>query len=448
MENKQNKKYITSYVLSDGQLVELIYRPELDDVRLITFKDGQKQLWEEIDLGDKLLLPYPAENELIQKKVVRLPSGIEHYESEVDLVTEIQEFIHKYLDISLIFETISAYYVLLTYLYDKLPNILYLRFIGDYGGGKSRALSVFSSICYKTMTTSGASSVSPIFRIIDAFKGTLILDEGDLSGSDTYNELVKILNSGYERDKPVLRSEQSGNSKAYDVKAFDVYCPKVIATRFNFKDLALESRCLTEVMAKSKIRENIPLNLPDSFEDEALKIRNKLLCFRFKNYHNNFSDYDNSLDASIEPRLRQIANVMLSITKDDCAKAMIKEFMIKYNEQIVNDRSLEFEAKFVEIMFKLSRDKCLESITVNEITEEYNKIRGSAKELTSGGVGKILKNKLNIYTRHTLQGNVIKQENKERLDILYHKYGMMNEMNDMKDNGGDISNEKDGFFNA
>ena len=435
-KNNNNKKeyYTSGTILPDQKLTEMIYRPASNDTRLVTYKNNEQKTWEKITLDNKILAPYPSYYELVNKNVIIFPSDITPYESEMELIFEIQDFIHKYLDISFIFETICAYYVLLTYLYDRLPNILYLRFIGDFGSGKSRALKVMSALCYKSMVTTGATSLSPIFRIIDTFKGTLILDEADLSNSDTYNEMIKIFNSGYEPDKPVLRSEQN-SKKGFDVKAFDVYCPKVIATRFNFKDLALESRCLTEIMAKAKLRDDIPLNLSEEFEDKALELRNKLLYFRFKNFHNDFT-LEHNLDKSIEPRLRQIMNTMLSIVKDEETQAMIKNFITSYHKQLVSDRSLEFEAKIIEAVFNIQNCNELENITVGAITAEYNTIRDGAKELTTGAIGKIIRNRLQIKTQHTSRGNVLSNENKERLEILFTKYGLVNEMKVMKDNPG------------
>jgi predicted DNA-binding transcriptional regulator AlpA len=54
------------------------------------------------------------------------------------------------------------------------------------------------------MFVSGASTVSPMFRIIDAFRGTLILDESDFRFSDEKAEIVKILNNGNAVGFPVL----------------------------------------------------------------------------------------------------------------------------------------------------------------------------------------------------------------------------------------------------
>ena len=73
-------------------------------------------------------------------------------------------------------------------------------FIGlDTGSGKTRFLLTAGSLCYKPIFASGASTVSPLFRILDSMRGTLIVDEGDFRFSDEKAELVKILNNGNGR---------------------------------------------------------------------------------------------------------------------------------------------------------------------------------------------------------------------------------------------------------
>ena len=129
------------------------------------------------------------------------------------------------------FEAISAYYVLFSWLYDRFNELPYLRVRGDYGSGKSRFLLTVGSLVYKPMFVSGASTVSPIFRTIDAFRGTLVIDESDFKESDERNEIIKIFNQGNARGFPVLRSEQVGNRKEFDVRAYTVFGPKLIATQ-------------------------------------------------------------------------------------------------------------------------------------------------------------------------------------------------------------------------
>ena len=101
-----------------------------------------------------------------------------------------------------------------------------------------------------------------LFRIIDAFRGTLIIDEGDFRLSDERAEIVKILNNGNARGFPVLRSEVTP-SREFNPTAYTVFGPELVATRGFFEDRALESRCLTEQMG-SAAAETFPINLPAS----------------------------------------------------------------------------------------------------------------------------------------------------------------------------------------
>ena len=140
---------------------------------------------------------------------VPLLSGLEEYGSEAELIAEIQTFIHRYVDVSSLFESIASYYVLLSWVYDSFNELPYLRLRGEPGSGKTRFLLTAGSLCYKPIFASGASTVSPLFRIIDSFQGTLIIDEGDFRLSDERAEIVKILNNGNARGFPVLRTEVS-----------------------------------------------------------------------------------------------------------------------------------------------------------------------------------------------------------------------------------------------
>ena len=260
------------------------------------------------------LVPYSPDNNLIKNDVVLLPSGPEEYGSEAELVAEIQAYIHRYVDLSPQFERIASYYVLFSWLYDGFNELPYLRVRGDYGSGKTRFLLVVGSLCYKPVFASGASTVSPIFHILDAFRGTLIIDEGDFRWSDDKADIVKILNNGNVRGSPVLRTEVSRTGE-FNPRAFQVFGPKIVATRGFYEDRALESRFITEETGNRGLRRDIPINLPAAYKEEALHLRNKLLLYRFRNYGKTFAA-DTLVDPTLEPRLNQIFVPLLSIISD------------------------------------------------------------------------------------------------------------------------------------
>jgi hypothetical protein len=163
-----------SAILQDGTMVELIYRPDLRRTSLAIFSAGRWTLQEKVDLaGDTRLVPFSPGNNLIKNEAVLLPSEPKIYGSEAELVSEIQQLIHRYVDFDPAFEKVATYYVLLSWLYDAFNELPYLRLRGDYGSGKTRALLILGSLCYKGFFASGASTVSPIFHTLDAFRGTV-----------------------------------------------------------------------------------------------------------------------------------------------------------------------------------------------------------------------------------------------------------------------------------
>ena len=101
-----------------------------------------------------------------------------------------------------------------------------------------------------------------------------------MKNSDEYNEVVTILNCGFEQGRPVIRATKDNPDK---VQILPVYGPKVFATRRRFKDAALEARCLTEIMEETD-RDDIPPVLGQTFFDEQGGLRDKLLLFRLRNY--------------------------------------------------------------------------------------------------------------------------------------------------------------------
>lgn len=419
-------EYKTTYDYNSS-LYEMVYDKESDKTYYIRCdSNGNLETGiEKITHGEREYIPLPPNHMLVSKGVVLFPSGLSPYFSEKELLSEIRAFIHKYVDISEEFEVIASYYALLTWKYDKFYELPYLRFRGDYGTGKTRGIKTIGSISYKPIFTGGATTPSPVFRIIDEIGGTLVLDEADFSRSDMTSEIVKILNSGYQKGSPVLRSEGKG---VFEVKAYEVFCPKIIATRESFADNALESRFLVEEMGKNTLRADIPRETRDEFDKEALQLRNKLLQWRFDNY---FVDVEkkNTVIKGIHPRLNQIVLPLLSIIKDKDVEENLINFIIRYNEDLVADRGLSRESDIIFAIFKLEYDNFNKSVfTVKQITDEVNKfIDEDDKDgkLHPRKAGWYLRRKLQLKSEKTRIGYVLNTEqNRDKLSFWKERFGI------------------------
>src|SRR6185369_12618469 len=322
MPDEKRKRYCAGAVLPDGRVVELVYR-EIDGAT--GFVVGKGEEWEEmesVEAAGEILVPFSPQNNLLVHRVVLLPSKPLEYGSEEELRAEIAAFIHRYVDLPPEFEAVACEYVVFTWLFDLFNEVPYLRVRGDFGSGKSRFLLTLGSLCYLPIFASGASTMSPLFRIMDVFRGTLILDEGDFRASDEKAEIVKMLNNGHARGFPILRTEQTA-AKELNPRAFHVFGPKVLATRGFFDDRALESRCISEVLGNRSQRTAIPLNLGDDFKHEALILRNKLLLYRIRT-----RGVPRVVDAEIsdvEPRLAQIFRQLLATVADPASREQLLE---------------------------------------------------------------------------------------------------------------------------
>ncbi len=427
-EAKQHKATPTiSAVLPEGELVEMVYDPDSKQTAFAIWNGSQWSIEAGVTLSEgKRLVPYSPGNNLIINEVVLFPSEPQEYGSEKELVSQIQVFIHRYVDVSALYEKIASYYVLFTWLYDSFNELPYLRLRGDPGSGKTRFLLTVGSLCYKPIFASGASTVSPLFRIIDTFRGTLIVDEGDFRLSDERAEIVKILNNGNARGFPVLRSEVTPK-REFNPTAYTVFGPKIIATRGLFEDRALESRCLTEVTGQQRLRGDIPINLPASHKQEALELRNKLLLFRFRNLHKRVP-VEALVDRSIEPRLNQVFAPLLSIIEDHKAREEIRELARKYHLELVADRGLDAEAQLLEIIRDMiAADET--RLSVKDITSWFADRHGDdyERKISTRWIGNIIRKRLLLKTQKSNGVFVIPTAETPKLPRLYEKYGISSE---------------------
>jgi len=152
------------------------------------------------------------------------------------------------------------------------------------------------------MYVGGSVNPAPIYRVINKWRGTAIFDEFTLKESDESTDIIQILNNGFQRGKPVLRCKDHNYS---DVESFDPFCPKILACRQQFKDMALESRCITEII-KETTRDDIPTDLGATFKQERQELQNKLLLYRLKNWNKVIPDEKLCFNfGRIQPRIKQ-----------------------------------------------------------------------------------------------------------------------------------------------
>jgi len=444
-----NKPILTSKVIDEkGILHEQIFTGEAQEAKYIGWDGTAFTESHEIHI-DKTVYQ-PLLGEAVLKKAVLLPSGVLDYLDIETLIEELRAHINRYVDVSDRYRQIASWYILSTWLIDKIGTTSYLRAIGDYGTGKSRFKRVLGGLCYKPIFISGAITPAPIFRMIETWGGTLVFDEMDMKFSDEQNIVVKILNCGNERFNPILRCSDKDYSK---ISFFDTFSSKVFCTRGRFKDQALETRCLTEVMRETT-RSDIPPLLSDGhpFFKEEMSLRNKLLMFRLKCWGSLRLVEPDKIDiGNVEPRLKQdILPMAMLFWRLPQMRDEIKMYVRKYNNELVEERANTYEGMIVNTILEHIEEDFTLSISPKKSTELTASMIGAMmkerynmeKKPNSSAIGKRLRI-LGLETKPVkVNGQTIRAVmiSKEKMSILKRKY--IPEVTADTEVTGDISTEK------
>ncbi len=421
---KEKKEIViyTSLIINDNFIAEQVYTDKGNQFCVYTYGDK-----EQIDYKNELIIGglkhKPLFGEEIRKKAIHLPSKAQEYESDEKLDEEIKSHVHEWLDVPPDVLQFAVWNIKRSWVFERFHTLNYLRALGDTGQGKSRFLDVLGYLHYKPIATSGATTAAPVFRIINKWKGTLIMDEADFQKSDEAQDIIKIINQGYERGRHIMRCDKENSNK---INFFDPFCPKILATRKTFYDKAVESRCITQVMTGTS-RKDIRWNLNAAFWKKTEEIRNKLLMWRFRNYHKINPDKNIDLNiGDLEPRVQQIVGSFISLFGDDKKQLEgFKDFIKKYQEELIDERRSSFEGNVVSAIYSLLEDKktnisALDIIIEGNITNSKGvqvKPRGLSSTIKALGFGKAKQTKVDDKNKRCIPLN------KDHLVHLFTRYG-------------------------
>lgn len=392
---------------NDGHTVMLeeIYNTATGLASFVKWKDGCATIVDNYENTGVVMLPRMDDG--VRKGIIVLPDGVDEYVNTEEILTKIRVFIKKWVDISEDYLEFCSWYVLLSWVHDRFNVLNYLRVMGDFGTGKSRFLDVVGGICYRAMNASGATTAAAVARLIEFWKGTLILNEADWEKSDEKQDIVRILNEGYEKQRAVIKAHID---KQKELIYYNVFGPKILATRNAFEDQALESRCLTEVMAETQRTDICPVLLV-SFFDERRALLRKLLMWRFKNWHKITEThvekvYPELVKRNIEKRLIQSTVTFTVLFADDpYLMERFFRFIEKYQTELRDARAQTTPGMIVNSIYSLVIKEDL-IITASKIAEEMINQGWSGDPPSPRTIGKHLRT-LQLSTKLKREGGSV-----------------------------------------
>ena len=412
-KKKSSNKVLISYN-DDKKLIDTLFDWEKTQFIEYNRLSNDVSLKEKIKIKNILYYPISSSSWFIDNWLILFSWSVAKYDSDNELINDIRDFIHKYVDIQEELEIVCVYYIIMTYFFQKFSEVPYLRVIWDYWSWKSRFLKTIWWLCHNPIMVNWWLSSSALFRILDMVKWTLVFDEADLKQSDTTNEVVKILNNGYQKWQSIIRADWN----KFEVNSYSVFWPKVIWSREDFKDKALESRCITFIMKRTN-REDIKRNLDEEFEKEALELRNKLINYKYKNY--NKVILKEEVIKWLEPRLNQIINPILSVIDDEDDKTVVILNSLNYQDELKKDRYLSIEWQIFQVINDLFKNT--DSITYSSILYEL----GMDYKLHPRKLGSVLKNHWIIAYRTNKWFKIDLNNNNDVLEKHYKEYSITND---------------------
>lgn len=422
----QKSTPVTSAILRDGALLEMLHDPVRCSTSFVHAAGREVQIVAQYELPDgRSLRPLSPLNNLLTHAVVLFASEPTEFGSKAELLAQVQDYVHQYCDLSPLFEQIASHYVLLSWLGDSFNEVPYLRVLGPPGSGKTRFLLTVGALCYKPIFASGASTVSPLFRLLDSIGGTLVLDEADFRFSTERADIVKILNHGTVRGFPVLRSEQNASTKEFNPFAYHVFGPKLVAARSEFDDPALETRFISERLGDQPLRSDVPISLDARHGSRAQELRNRLLSFRLS--HRHMPRRRPAMAAHLDPRLQQMFGPLLELIDDAGRAADVMALARQYQRDLIYQRGAAIEGRLLETVRDLAGDRPGKALGVKDVAIAFRRKfqEDFAVPVTPSWIGAQLRRRLGVSTYRTRSGYVLPVEDLTRLSEMYERYGLV-----------------------
>lgn len=453
-----------------GWLLEYIYDSE-KKIAQFAYRNPERRFGtaKYIDINGIRYTPREPDMAIIEGAVL-FPSALGELVKERELAAAVEFFLRRYfvLDNPLHYK-LAAYYVMLTWLFDCFPAIPYLRARGGTDTGKSEFMLRLGHLCYRMIISTGISTTASYKDAIDTYRGTLFLDEMDIS--DKFDDRMVLLNVGAMKKQAkvwkMVELVMPDGSRRQRAEMANVYGPKLITMYGRFKDEATENRCITFELSQHSPYElkkkGVPLEVPPQFYQERLALTNKLLRWRLEKWQKDeFQISDDLTDFTISTRHNQVMRPLKHIAKDD--KDMLEDismFARMLYHQSVLKRSQGLDARvldavvaimdnpdyekyrhtgavngFGEVSYAFTRDlatvanKIMDEMNIGEedvSTEEDGQKKRKGKSLTTKTTSDICQDTLMLPAHRMGKGYVIIFD-PDKIEIAKLRYGLTDEM--------------------
>ncbi|MDD3792821.1 MAG: hypothetical protein PHY74_06790 [Candidatus Bathyarchaeota archaeon] len=279
------------------------------------YSSGKVEQASQIDLGEvdskgRKIIYTPVDNDALRKGLVIVPSTLTESTFR-QVFSEIDEYSQRVYDscsrdalIKLLTRVTVGSWFLDRFITNphcdvagagKFAPIIPIR--GPSQSGKNRLSFLLRILSYRPYFEMSTYRIPSLYRPLDLWQGTLVLDEADFANTTEKSELVHFLNC--RATGTPLSRQNPKNPKVTDT--FTNFGLTILTQRKPFDDNATESRALPFYSEASD--KHLPVIETDEMLKEGLSFQNKLLYLRMK-YHQEIAiKKDSWIDELVDHRL-------------------------------------------------------------------------------------------------------------------------------------------------
>ena len=350
----------------EGTFVESVYRDE--HLQFLVFApDGSHSYEAGYTHGNQVFTPPISDLNAISRRFICLPNGLGVASSSDELLSRIRVEVGGAIDLPPFELDLISNFILMTWCWEAWDASTYMHFLGEPNTGKTRCLEVMKELCFRGTDLGVNVSRGALLRTVDRVRGTCIIDEADYD-ADMRSELIKLLNAGYRRGG-VMPLCVSRNNADHQTNFYGVGGPKVFATRHEFNDAALESRCIAIHTVSKQIAKHIPTRLSKRFFEAPARLREDLLAWRIPNLPI-FAEDETEVEG-LEGRARQICLPLLKASPDENFRKQLLKFMDHQAKQLSLENPLRIA---LEALKQTYEDLGKPTLELEQIRFEAQKI--------------------------------------------------------------------------
>lgn len=350
-------KFYSVYEFPDGRYAEEILKDGIPIFLIYDPKTGQIEYQEKIEHDNGIILPIPLDPKL--KEALTLPDGVEEYGTLEQLINDIIDFaLAKFDPVSnLVLFVLIIYIFLASWFVPKWMRNYPERFFpivsprGPSETGKKRVLTIARWITYRPLYFLKTTKVPTLFRALDPWQGTIVMDEADINDTSEAADYIEFLNSRAD-GVPIPRYSAEGKTTEW----WFSFGLTIIATRKPYTDDGAESRTIVFPTESTNNPEKYDLIPTKEWMEKGKQLQRKLLLFRLRHLDGKIPN--NLIIPSVRGfRVRECL-LSLQVLSEEYPKIIenLKEIAIVLEKRLIAERAASREGLILNVIYSEIED--------------------------------------------------------------------------------------------